>query len=177
MTNEPGTHASEVTKPGDAAAACPACKTPRPRGDRFCETCGHDFEAEPAEAAWELVIEADRAYHARFAAGQMAFPEGLLPQCVALDEAELRIGRRDRGANGTEPPQISGAAGDPALSRRHAVLRRLDDGSYAIEDLGSTNGTEVNGRPIAAGVPVALGDGDRVHLGAWTGITIRSRGA
>ena len=57
------------------------------------------------------------------------------------------------------------------------MLRRLRDGRYAIEDLGSTNGTEVNGQPIAAGEPVALADGARIHLGAWTGITIRSRGA
>jgi FHA domain len=177
MSDEPGTHASEVTKPGEGAAACPACHTPRPSGDRFCETCGHDFEAEPARPAWELVIEADRAYHARFAAGGMAFPEGLAPRCLPVDAAELRIGRRDPAANGGDAAHISGAADDPALSRRHAVLRRQDDGTYAIEDLGSTNGTEVNGRPIAAGVPVALGDGDRVHLGAWTGITLRSRGA
>jgi FHA domain len=178
MSDEPGTHASEVTKPGEAASTCPECRTPRPSGDRFCETCGHDFEAAPAKpVAWELVIEPDRAYHARFAAGTMAFPQGQEPHCLPLEAAELRIGRSDPAANGADAPQISGAAGDPALSRRHAVLRRRDDGTYAIEDLGSTNGTEVNGRPIAAGEPVALDDGDRVHLGAWTVITIRSRAA
>ena len=176
MTDEPGTHASEVTMPGAGAAACPACKTPRPAGDRFCETCGHDFEAPaPAEPAWELVIDADRAYHARFAADGIAFPEGLSPQCMPIDAAELHIGRFDPASNGAAAPPITGAAHDPALSRRHAVLRRTGDGAYAIEDLGSTNGTAVNGRQIAAGEPVALGEGDRVHLGAWTGITIRSR--
>ena len=178
MTDEPGTHASEVTKPGAAATACPECKTARPAGDRFCETCGHDFEvAAPAEPAWEIVIEADRGYHARFAAGDVVFPEGHSPHCVPVHAAELRIGRSDPASNGADGPQISGAADDPALSRRHAVLRRRGDGAYAIEDLGSTNGTEVNGRRIAAGKPVVLGDGDRIHLGAWTGITIRSRGA
>lgn len=178
MTDEPGTHASEVTKPGAAATACPTCRTARPAGDRFCETCGYDFEAAPPPGpAWELVIEADRAYHARFAAGEIAFPEDLVPQCVPVDAAELRIGRFDPASNGAAAPHISGAAEDPALSRHHAVLRLRADGAYAIEDLGSTNGTEVNGRRIAAGEPIALGDGDRVHVGAWTGITIRSRGA
>jgi pSer/pThr/pTyr-binding forkhead associated (FHA) protein len=89
----------------------------------------------------------------------------------------LRVGRADARANGGDAPPISGAAHDPGLSRRHAVLRRQGNGTYAIEDLGSTNGTEVNGQQIPAGEPVALADGDRVHLGAWTGITIRSRGA
>lgn len=177
MTEERSTHASEVTKPGAGATACPVCKTARPAGDRFCETCGHDFEAAaPAELAWELVIEADPAFHARFA-GDIVLPQDVAPQRMPADAAELRIGRSDPGSNGSDAPQITGAANDPALSRRHAVLRRRPDGTYAIEDLGSTNGTEVNGRQIAAGEPVALGDGDRVHLGAWTGITIRSRGA
>jgi hypothetical protein len=177
VTEERSTHASEVTKPGAGATACPVCNTARPAGDRFCETCGHDFEAvAPVEPAWELVIEADRAYHARFA-GDIAFPQDAAPHRMAADVAELRIGRVDSGANGSDAPQITGAAEDPALSRRHAVLRRQPDGTYAIEDLGSTNGTEVNGRQIAAGEPAALRDGDRVHLGAWTGITIRSRGA
>jgi hypothetical protein len=30
----------------------------------------------------------------------------------------------------------------------------------------------VNGRDIATGVPVPLHDGDRIHLGAWTVITV-----
>ena len=178
MHDEPSTHASEVTKPGAGATACPVCKTARPAADRFCETCGHDFEAAAAaEPAWELVIEPDHAYHARFA-GAIVFPQDVAPQRMPVEAAELRIGRFDpKKSNGADAPEISGAAEDPALSRRHAVLRRLADGTYVIEDLGSTNGTEVNGRQIAAGEPVALADGDRVHLGAWTGITIRSRGA
>src|SRR3954452_14980138 len=113
MTDEPGTHASEVTKPGAAATACPACKTARPAGDRFCEGCGYDFEAAPpARPAWELVIEADPAYHARFAAGELAFPEGLVPQRMPVDAAELRIGRFDPASNGVAAAQINGAAED-----------------------------------------------------------------
>jgi hypothetical protein len=179
MSDDPGTQASEVTKPGEAVTACPACRTPRTAGDRFCETCGHDFEApaEPASPTWELVIEAAREYHARFAVAGVVFPEDLAAQCVALVTAELQIGRRDEDPDATGASQITGAAHDPALSRRHAVLRRHEDGSYVIEDLGSTNGTEVNGRQIAAHEVIRLADGDRVHVGAWTSLTIRSRAA
>jgi pSer/pThr/pTyr-binding forkhead associated (FHA) protein len=35
---------------------------------------------------------------------------------------------------------------DPNVSRRHAELR-LSDESWSINDLGSTNGTLVNGKP------------------------------
>jgi pSer/pThr/pTyr-binding forkhead associated (FHA) protein len=60
----------------------------------------------------------------------------------------------------------------------HAVLRRQADGSYAVLDLGSTNGTLLNDdpSPLAAGVEAPLGDGDVIRLGAWTTVTVRRRG-
>ncbi|BCJ48180.1 hypothetical protein GCM10010168_25400 [Actinoplanes ianthinogenes] len=48
------------------------------------------------------------------------------------------------------------------VSRRHAVVRRRGAG-YEIEDLGSSNGTRVNGRPITG--RRALRSGDHVDLG------------
>jgi hypothetical protein len=50
---------------------------------------------------------------------------------------------------------------DPAASRRHArIVRR--DGTWHIEDLGSTNGTFVNDEPVTER---ALEDGDRITVG------------
>ncbi|MEU0335242.1 FHA domain-containing protein [Streptomyces sp. NPDC006193] len=46
---------------------------------------------------------------------------------------------------------------DLVVSRRHAELRALADGSYEIADLGSHNGTYLNGRPVTR-APVAPGD-------------------
>jgi hypothetical protein len=51
---------------------------------------------------------------------------------------------------------------DPELSRRHALLRPVD-GGVEIEDLGSTNGTFVNGERI--GEPVKIVTGASVELG------------
>jgi hypothetical protein len=52
---------------------------------------------------------------------------------------------------------------DPEVSRRHAALRMTGEGP-AVEDLGSSNGTFVNGERIA-GV-VVLSDGDVVAFGS-----------
>jgi hypothetical protein len=52
---------------------------------------------------------------------------------------------------------------DPQVSRKHAVLRLEDDGPV-VEDLGSTNGTFVNGEQIAG--RHTLEAGDVVRLGA-----------
>jgi pSer/pThr/pTyr-binding forkhead associated (FHA) protein len=54
---------------------------------------------------------------------------------------------------------------DPEVSRRHAVVRpaRDDPAGLEIEDLGSLNGTWVNGRRIDR--PTRLAPGDRVRVG------------
>ena len=46
---------------------------------------------------------------------------------------------------------------DPEVSRRHALLRTTDSGP-AVEDLGSTNGTFVNGQQITGLVQISVGD-------------------
>ena len=51
---------------------------------------------------------------------------------------------------------------DEFVSARHAVLSQRD-GRWWIEDLASTNGTFVNGRPVDRGAPVAIGD--QVEIG------------
>ena len=46
---------------------------------------------------------------------------------------------------------------DPEISRRHAIVRRLDSG-LALEDLGSLNGTWINDRRIDAVTELRPGD-------------------
>ena len=50
-------------------------------------------------------------------------------------------------------------------SRRHAELRGSGSG-HLLADLGSTNGTLLNGAPVAGEAP--LGDGDVVDVGGCT---------
>src|SRR5258706_15482242 len=40
---------------------------------------------------------------------------------------------------------------DPLMSRRHACISRLSNGEYTISDLGSTNGTWLDGRCVPVG--------------------------
>jgi diguanylate cyclase (GGDEF)-like protein len=57
---------------------------------------------------------------------------------------------------------------DNTVSRRHAVLSIDAAGVAWLMDLGSTNGTFVDGRRIAAQTPVQAGDGSRIQLGSST---------
>jgi hypothetical protein len=161
------------------AQPCPACGAFRSGDDRYCEECGHDFLAAPVSqpSDWEAIAAADRARFERCAAAGLEFPEGYEERRFALDGTAMRIGR-SRGRADESLPEIdlSGRQEDPGVSRVHAVLERQDDGRYAVRDLGSTNGTTVNDdpRPIDAGAAVVLADGDRVRVGAWTTITLRT---
>jgi hypothetical protein len=59
---------------------------------------------------------------------------------------------------------------DANVSRRHAEVRQ-EDATYWVVDLGSTNGTEVNGRRVERG---KLSDGDRITIGSTDVVFERS---
>jgi adenylate cyclase len=49
------------------------------------------------------------------------------------------------------------------VSRQHAMLQRSEDGTFYLIDMGSRNGSFVNGSRVS--VPAALHDGDEISLG------------
>jgi len=55
-------------------------------------------------------------------------------------------------------PACDLVADRPQVSGRHCRLERLGDGTYRLEDLGSTNGTWVNGRRLRGPEPVRRSD-------------------
>jgi hypothetical protein len=93
--------------------------------------------------------------------GRLRAPEGgatahlLLPtgEQVVLGEYLLSMGRL---------PECTITLGDPKVSRRHAEIRPHGDG-WLLTDLGSTNGTLVNGSPVTSH---RLLDGDEIQLGS-----------
>jgi adenylate cyclase len=52
---------------------------------------------------------------------------------------------------------------DDMVSRNHAIIQQMDGGEFFLIDMGSRNGSFVNGRRVSA--PVALRDGDRLSFG------------
>ncbi|NUR93049.1 MAG: FHA domain-containing protein [Nonomuraea sp.] len=170
--------------PPASAEACPVCQTPR--AGQFCEVCGHDFTGAGSPVPvptvgshWEAVTGADRTYFEKIVAeggpdaAAMAFPHYCPERSFPLIGEQVRIGRRSRARGMTPEIDLTGPPEDPGVSHLHAVLLSERDGTWRLVDPGSANGTQLNGRTVTVNVPVPVNLGDRIHVGAWTVITIR----
>jgi hypothetical protein len=80
---------------------------------------------------------------------------GKAPQTWPISKSTLIIGRSD---------ECDVVLTDPGASRRHAEIRREGD-EWVIIDLGSTNGTELNGRRVNRH---RVSPGDRILIGGAT---------
>jgi len=73
-----------------------------------------------------------------------------------LTEALITVGRISENTLQIE---------DVSVSSRHAQLTLDDGGDYILRDLGSTNGTELNGKELAPETDHKLQDGDKLRFG------------
>jgi hypothetical protein len=120
-----------------------------------------------------IVIETDESLRpgTLLVAGDMVPDQGVatltLPdgRRVVLDQDKVTLGRL---------PECELALADAGVSRRHAEVRRGADNTWLVTDLGSTNGTKVNGLRISS--PRQLADGDEIAIGS-TRIRFSSTGA
>jgi FHA domain len=136
-------------------------------------------DAQAQQLSWTATVTADRGYYnAVTAAGgpqPPRFPDYIPDQRYLLIAPRMRVGRSHSGHSLRPDIDLTGALSDPGVSRLHAVLVAEQAGTWAVLDSGSSNGTMVNGRTIPTGIRVSLNDGDRIHLGAWTMLTIRAQ--
>ena len=185
-----------------APTLCPACG--QPSNGRFCEECGHDSalgaghiprpelslpeQTRPAAPElvtevrgvdWVATITADRDFYQRVLtregpdADRVEFPVYVPQRRIVLRGGQILIGKRSVSQGVTPDIDLGMAPADAGVSRAHAMLR-LTPSALTITDLGSTNGTSLNGSDelIPPDTEIPLRSGDRVHLGAWTTITL-----
>jgi len=122
-------------------------------------------------------VNADREFYERVVArggpDTVEFPRFYPERRIVLQGSTTLIGRHNRD-QGVEPEIDLGIHPvDRGVSTQHAVLRVRDSG-LTVTDLGSTNGTSINRSEdlLPEGHETPLADGDRIHIGAGTTITI-----
>jgi hypothetical protein len=165
------------------AAVCPDCGGKRePPGGMFCEICGFNFatgahgELKPAPPApppapsrhWEVIVTVDSSLRV---AESPDPPADFAPLAIPLNQEATLIGRRSERR--AIAPEIS-LDQDDAVSHRHALLNCTPQGALTLRDLGSANGTMLNGAVLPPLTDAELKDGDAFTLGHWTKVTVKA---
>ncbi len=137
---------------------CDAARdTARDEGWIFMGPVQVELEADPVLRGGAITVGA-RMKEADGGVGVLYLATG---QQVVLGEYVLTMGRL---------PECTVTFDDPNVSREHADIRPGGDG-FLLTDRGSTNGTTVNDVRISQH---RLADGDRIALGATTGLEFRA---
>jgi pSer/pThr/pTyr-binding forkhead associated (FHA) protein len=91
--------------------------------------------------------------------------EGGATPILVYPKQEIIFGRRDPTSGGMPDVDLTPYAGyRMGVSRRHAAIR-LQEKRLDVSDLGSSNGTFLNGTRLSAHRPYQLRDGDEIRLG------------
>ena len=158
---------------------CPSCHHQELDGEFFCSECGarlwNPGMATPPTVTFDSgqLRESTRAAVGgiptgdlqSLQTGQIALSFEGAPQPIVLEgRREYFLGRE---AQEQQAPDVNlGLYGgrEKGVSRRHASLR-VDRRQLLLMDLGSSNGTQLNGSPLVAHEPVRLENGDEIRLG------------
>ena len=145
---------------------CPHCGYENYEGVVYCERCGVALVAVPLST--RQLEGSDQG-----GGTDQLGSESVLILQVGDDETpilvkirtEVILGRLSKNDDNITYINLAPYGADEAgVSRRHARLLRADDAVY-VTDLGSTNGTRLNGEPLPASVEKRLRDGDEITLG------------
>lgn len=78
---------------------------------------------------------------------------------------ETSVGRRDPVTGINPDIDLTPADSQRSISRRHSKIFRRDGRFYVREEIGTMNGTFVNGERVETGLPVEFKNGDEVRFG------------
>jgi len=154
---------------------CPSCAHENREGFLYCEECGQTLNGSMDLAfPTKQIDRATNELHARATWGTARFREDatILLHIRDTDEPLVLqpnrrtvLGRDD--VNSTTKPDLDlGPYGalEKGVSRIHAAIFRNED-TLTLVDMGSANGTHLNGQRLTPEQPRVLRDGDEIRLG------------
>ncbi|KQY47039.1 FHA domain-containing protein [Cellulomonas sp. Root137] len=169
-----GTAPAPVAPPAPVSAPVPVTTDPDPDPDPVAAAL--PTPAPDGAESWVAEVWVDPDWYAA-QQPEDPMPSAGLPGLVPLRERSVLVGRPSVSRN-IHPAVDCGT--DSGVSRRHCQLN-TDGQRWWVEDLQSANGTYVSRAgdplpttPIPAGQRKEIEDGDRLYLGAWTRIVIRT---
>lgn len=168
-TPEPA--AVSAPAPMAATVVCVSCGAANAAGQSFCEDCGSSLAAaSPASSgmAPEMPVAApvSAVPVAAPASATPAPPKMVVSGGVEfiLDKEQMILGRNSP-ADGIFPEiDLTDVDVESYVSRRHGRLVQ-QAGVFMYEDLGSSNGSFINGNRLQPNAPIELHSGDTLRLG------------
>jgi hypothetical protein len=156
---------------------CPVCRHEEMDGELFCSNCGARLTPPnwTEQVPTATFVDTARVRTAalprptdalgRLQVGQIALTISDASEAVILDgRAEYILGR-EGNEEVTPDVDLNPFGGrEKGVSRVHAALRR-DQKNLMLIDLGSTNGTRLNGRLLGAHQAARVENGDEIRLG------------
>ena len=144
--------------PAPAAPAYAAAPTPAAPAYAAAPT-----PVAPAYAAAPTPVAP--AYAAASTGGYASFTDSDSGRVFCLNSDKILLGRGPGQLDDGLKLDFEGLRGGATVSKRHALLRHDVTGVF-IEDVGSGNGTFINGERLPQGIERGLNNGDRLRLGA-----------
>ena len=135
-------------------AVCPRCSVLNAVGANFCTACGAELPETDVSTGRFPQMGTDVPGEGE--TGQLVVTRGATAGArYALTEAETTIGRH---------PDSGIFLDDVTVSRRHAKVIKGQQGQYVIEDMGSLNGTYLDGERVER---AALREGAQIQIGKY----------
>jgi pSer/pThr/pTyr-binding forkhead associated (FHA) protein len=156
--------------------ACPYCKHENREGVLLCEVCGKPLHAKApdvtlpfAPAALRGDVPPPKAPGATLQAGQdtplLIHIQGAAQPVVLQPNQRVVLGRVDTTMPQQPDVDLTSYQGqEKGVSRIHAAIERTGE-TVTVVDLGSTNGTYVNGEKLVPHQPRVLRGGEEIRLG------------
>lgn len=154
---------------------CPNCNHNNRIGVVFCEQCGTSLIGEAPLGTKSIDAKAgELGQHSTLRLGSEVFKPGMLLKIVIEGgnplllkfNKELVFGRKDPATGVMPDVDLTPFAGfRMGVSRKHAVIRPGESNHLEIWDLGSSNGSYLNGVRLAPHHPNPIHDGDQIRLG------------
>jgi hypothetical protein len=122
------------------------------------EAVGHKVDIEESDIKVKPAAEPDPNARLVEIENGIIFP--------LADSRETTVGRVDPVTGIVPDVDLTLVDGKRSISRRHAKIRREENGAFSvIEDIGTMNGTFVNGVRLEVGRGVPVVSGDKVVFG------------
>lgn len=166
--------AAPAPSAGGGILVCPACAAQNPPGVAFCEDCGASLSDTPATVASAAVappVNYDAPVQHQAPVGQPIGAGGSRARLILtsgrefpMEKDTILMGRRSP-VDGIFPEvDLTDHDTDSYISRRHGRITKQETG-WVFEDLGSSNGSWVNGAKLQPHIQQPLKEGDSLRLG------------